>query len=237
MSKRKISNQFINQKSMKKLVQLALVFVKRLGQNKHGYHYLRMPYLTGFNVASIYILLLIMGLSVSNIAAQGKLFTKTGTVSLDAEGSMKDVEEIKATSKTATCVIVTSTGSMEWAILMKSFKFKNALMQEHFNENYVESSKFPKASFKGKLDDATAVKWDKDGSYPVTVTGKMTCHGETKDMKAKGTIVIKNGIPVVNCNFELTLADYKISIPSVVGKKVADVVQIVVSASLATLKK
>jgi polyisoprenoid-binding protein YceI len=169
--------------------------------------------------------------------AQGKVFTKTGTVSIDAEGAMKDVEEIKATSKTATCVIVQSTGAMEWAVLMKSMKFKNALMEDHFNENYVESTKFPKATFKGKLDDASAVKWDKDGVYPVTATGKMTCHGVEKDMKAKGSVSIKKGVPTVTCNFEMTLADHKITVPSLVGAKVASVVKIAVSAVLAPLKK
>jgi polyisoprenoid-binding protein YceI len=151
-------------------------------------------------------------LAATQTFAQDKMFTKTGSVSFDAEGAMKDVEEIKATSKTATCVVVPSTGAMEWAVLQKSFKFKNALMEEHFNENYVESSKFPKATFKGKLDVAEAVKWDKDGSYPVVATGKMTCHGIEKDMKAKGTIVIKKGVPTLNCTFDLTLADYKIAV-------------------------
>ncbi len=183
------------------------------------------------------VVIALMGAAASNSVAQGKFFTKTGTVSFDAEGAMKDVEEIKATTKTATCVIVTGTGAMEWAVLMKSFKFKNALMQEHFNENYLESSKFPKASFKGAIDDPAAVKWDKDGSYPVTVTGKMTCHGVTKDLKTKGTIVIKDGAATINCNFDLVLADYKIKIPSVVGKKVADVVKIIINTSLLPLKK
>ena len=169
--------------------------------------------------------------------AQGKFFTKTGTISFDADGAMKDVEEIKANSKTATCVVETSTGAMEWAILMKSFSFKNALMEEHFNENYVESSKYPKATFKGKLDDASGVKWTKDGSYPVAVSGKMTMHGVTKDVTTKGSITIKKGAPTVNCDFDLVLADYKIEIPSVVGKKVADVVKIKVNAGLAPFKK
>ncbi len=169
--------------------------------------------------------------------AQGKFFTKTGTISLDAEGSMKDVEEIKATSQTATCVVDGATGAIEWALLMKSFKFKNALMQDHFNENYVESTKFPKATFKGKIDNAATIKWDKDGSYPVTVSGKMTCHGVEKELKAKGTVTIKKGIPTVSANFDLVLADYKITIPSVVGTKVADVVKIAVSGALAPLKK
>ncbi len=169
--------------------------------------------------------------------AQGKYFTKTGTISLDAEGSMKDVEEIKASSQTATCVVDGTTGAIEWALLMKSFKFKNALMQDHFNENYVESTKFPKATFKGKIDNPSAVKWDKDGVYPVTVTGKMTCHGVEKELKTKGTVTVKKGVPSVSANFDLVLADYKISIPSVVGAKVADVVKIVVTAALAPLKK
>jgi polyisoprenoid-binding protein YceI len=180
---------------------------------------------------------LLASMTATTTFAQSKMFTKTGTVSLDAEGAMKDVEEIKATTKTATCVVVPSTGAMEWAVLMKSFKYKNALMQDHFNENYVESTKFPKASFKGKLDDMAAVKWDKDGAYPVSVTGKMTCHGVEKEMKAKGTITIKKGVATVACNFNFALADYKIIVPSVVGSKVADVVKIAVNADLTALKK
>ena len=175
--------------------------------------------------------------ATANVFAQGKFFTKTGNVSLDADGTMKTAEEIKATTKTATCVIATSTGDMEWAVLMKSFRFKNALMQEHFNENYVESSKYPKATFKGKLSDAAAVKWTKDGSYPVTVTGKMTCHGVEKEVTTTGTIVIKKGVPAVNCSFDFVLADYKITIPSVVGQKIADVAKITVATTLAPLKK
>lgn len=186
----------------------------------------------------ILILCLAAAMTAATTArAQGKIFTKTGTVSIDAEGAMKDVEEIKATSKTATCVIVQSSGAMEWVVLMKSLKFKNALMQEHFNENYVESTKFPKAVFKGKLEDASALKWEKDGVYPVAVTGKMTCHGVEKEMKAKGSVSIKKGVPTVTCNFEMTLADHKISVPSLVGAKVASVVKIAVSATLAPLKK
>ena len=179
---------------------------------------------------------LVLGSAVS-VSAQGKLFTKTGNISFDAEGSMQDVEEIKAVSKTANCVVVSSTGAMEWSVLMKSFKFKNALMQEHFNENYVESSKFPKASFKGKIDDVAAVKWDKDGSYPVTVSGKMTCHGVEKEIATKGSVVVKKGVATVSSSFDLKLADYKITVPSVVGKKVADDVKISINAPLAALKK
>lgn len=175
--------------------------------------------------------------SATTIFAQDKFFTKTAAIAFDADGMPEDVEDITANSKTGTCVIVPSTGAMEWAVLMKSFKFKNALMQEHFNENYLESTKFPKATFKGKLDDASAVKWDKDGSYPVTVTGKMTCHGIEKDLKTKGTVTIKKGVPSVSCDFSLKLADYGISVPAVVGKKVADDVKIKVATALAPLKK
>ena len=168
--------------------------------------------------------------------AQGKFFTKTGAISFDADGAMKDVEEIKANSKTATCVIATATSDMEWAILMKSFSFKNALMQDHFNENYVESTKYPKASFKGKIDDATAVKWTKDGSYPVTVTGKMTMHGVTKDMTTKGIIAVKKGVPTVNCDFDLVLADYKIAIPALVKDNISNKIDITINADYQKFK-
>lgn len=171
------------------------------------------------------------------VQAQEKYFTRTGTVSLNAEGALDDVEEIKAKSTTATSVVDITSGQMEWAVLMKGFQFKNALMQEHFNENYVESDKFPKAAFKGQIDAHSNVKWTTDGTYPVTVNGKMTLHGITRDLVAKGTVQVKGGKPILGSDFVIKLSDYDIKIPSVVGNKIANEVKITVSASLEPFKK
>ncbi|MCB9283276.1 MAG: YceI family protein [Lewinellaceae bacterium] len=169
--------------------------------------------------------------------AQDHYFTKSGAISFNAEGALDDVEEIRAKTNTATCVIDASTGQMEWALLMKSFQFKNALMQEHFNENYVESSKFPKASFKGMIENPEAIKWEKDGTYPITVNGKLTLHGVTKDISAKGVITVAKGAITATSDFVVLVGDYDIEIPSLVGNKVSKDVKVNVSTSLSKLVK
>lgn len=185
----------------------------------------------------IVMLVTLLFSTVYFIQAQSKYFTRTGNISFNAEGALDDIEEVKAATKTATCVVDQASGQMEWAVLMKGFQFKNALMQEHFNENYVESDKFPKATFKGQIDNYANVKWTTDGTYPVAVNGKMTLHGITKDLTAKGVLQIKDGKPTLVSDFSVKLSDYGVKIPSVVGAKVANEVKISVNANLEAFKK
>src|SRR5690606_12116063 len=168
---------------------------------------------------------------------QGKFFTKGGKINFDAEGELDDLEEIKAVSNTAACVYDAASGNMEWVVLMKSFKFKNALMQENFNENYMESQKYPKAVFKGQVVDFQKVKLTKDGEYPATVNGKLTLHGVTKDITAKGKFQVKSGAVTAASDLKIRLADYSIKVPSVVGNKIADEVKVFINATLEPLKK
>src|SRR5688572_18821627 len=134
--------------------------------------------------------ILLLVLVIGNTAFAQKYFTKSGSVNFFSKTPM---ENIDATNKKATCVIDSKTGQIEIALLMKAFEFEKALMQEHFNENYVESDKYPKATFKGNITNIASVNFTKDGSYPVDITGKLTMHGVTKDMKTKGSIIVKNG--------------------------------------------
>jgi YceI-like domain. len=97
--------------------------------------------------------------------AQDKYFTKSGKISFYSKSSLENIE---AHNKSVTCVLDTKTGNLQFAILMKGFEFEKALMQEHFNENYVESHKFPKADFKGQVTNNAMINYAKDGSYPVT---------------------------------------------------------------------
>ncbi|MDX2284260.1 MAG: YceI family protein [Bacteroidia bacterium] len=166
------------------------------------------------------------------LAAQNRYFTRTGTVFFDAEGALDDVEEIKAQNSMATCIYDAGTGDMEWMVLIKSFQFKNALMQDHFNENYLESSKFPKATFKGKLTNPAAVKLTQDGSYAVTVSGALTMHGITQQISVPGTVKVSGGKPALSADFAVALKDYGIKVPAVVGNKVAETVKIRISAAL-----
>ena len=126
---------------------------------------------------------------------------------------------------------------MEFAVLIKAFQFEKALMQEHFNENYMESDKYPKAIFKGAIVDASTVDFSKDGDYPVKVKGKLTIHGVTNEVETDGTIDVKDGKISASSNFEIAVADYKIKIPSVVKDNIAKTVQIVVDMNYELFKK
>ena len=101
-------------------------------------------------------------------------------------------EKIEGINRTVTCVVDTKTGNMQFAVLMKGFEFERALMEEHFNENYIESDKFPKAEFKGTIVDNDKVNYAKDGTYTVKVKGKLTMHGETKDVETEGKLTIQS---------------------------------------------
>ena len=168
-------------------------------------------------------------------AAQGRYYTKAGTIVFDADGPLDDIEKIHARNTAVTCVVDAANGQMEWSVTIRGFKFENALMEEHFNENYLESDKFPKALFKGGITNPAQVKWTEDGVYPVKVQGKMTLHGVTRDVSANGNITVKNKQVSAAANIEIALADYDIKIPSVVGFKIAKIAKVDIQAKLEPL--
>lgn len=175
------------------------------------------------------VYLLIAALMIGLVAiSQERVFTKNGKISFYSKAPLEDIE---AHNKAAISVIDKSSGQMEFSVLMKGFEFEKALMQEHFNENYVESSKFPKANFKGKIADWIKVDITKDGQYAVTVNGQLTIHGQTKEVVAKGNIIVKAGTLSSSAEFNITLDDYKIDIPAIVKDKIAKNVKIVVNAN------
>jgi hypothetical protein len=110
-----------------------------------------------------------------------KYFTKNAQINFDATSSSSP-ERIEGINRSGTCVVDTKTGNMQFAVLMKAFAFEKALMEEHFNENYIESNKFPKAEFKGEIKDNDDINYAKDGTYTVKVKGKLTMHGESEDV-------------------------------------------------------
>ena len=150
--------------------------------------------------------------------AQDKYFTKTGKISFFSSTPMENIE---AHNSKSTSVIDTKTGKMEFATLMKAFDFEKALMQEHFNENYVESDKYPKATFSGAITNLSDVNFKKDGTYKVKVKGNLTMHGVTKEVEAPGTITVKGNQISANSTFNVAPEDYKIEIPKLVREKIA----------------
>ncbi|MBK7433147.1 MAG: YceI family protein [Chitinophagaceae bacterium] len=155
-------------------------------------------------------------------------FTKNGKISFFSKTSM---ENIDAVNNQVVSVVNNQTGDMAFSVLINGFLFKKALMQEHFNENYMESAKFPKASFKGKIADLAKIDLAKDGNYPVSVTGDLTMHGVTKNLTVPGNIIVKSGKFSAMATFNLLLADYNISIPKVVENNIAKSIEIKVDCN------
>jgi polyisoprenoid-binding protein YceI len=160
-------------------------------------------------------------ISSATAFGQGKYFTKKAKITFDATTATSP-EKIRAVNENAISVIDVSNGAMEFMVSMTAFEFEKALMGEHFNENYVESDKFPKANFKGSVTNIKDVDLNKDGTYPVDVKGAITIHGVTKEVTAKGSLTSKAGAIVAGkSEFKILLSDFKIEIPSLVGDKVA----------------
>jgi polyisoprenoid-binding protein YceI len=143
------------------------------------------------------------------------------------------LENIEANNHQAASILDAATGELVFNVLIKSFEFKIALMQEHFNENYMESDKFPKAGFKGKISDISAVNFEKDGVYNVDVEGELTIHGVSKSIKEKGRIIVKGKSLQAASDFTVQPADYNIRIPKIVEGKIAR--QVLVKLNLTDL--
>ena len=176
------------------------------------------------------ILVLILSFSAFAGYSQSLYFTKTAKVTFDATPE-NPVEEIEAINNEATSFLNISTGDLVFAVLVKSFRFEKALMEEHFNENYLESNKFPKSDFKGKITNISEVDFTKDGEYKVNVEGKLTMHGITQTATTQGEVIVKGGKFSAKAKFKIQLADYKVDRPSVVKDKISETVTIEVDAA------
>jgi polyisoprenoid-binding protein YceI len=173
------------------------------------------------------ILILAM-LALFHVSQAQKLITKTGHIQFY---SKTPLEEVDAHNRQVVSTLDPSTGEMVFMMLIKSFEFKKALMQEHFNENYIESDKYPKATFKGKITNLDKIDFKKDGVYNTEVSGDMTIHNVTKPFSAKGTLEVKGGTVIANSKFFTTPHDWDIAIPSVVEDKIAKQIEVTVEAT------
>jgi polyisoprenoid-binding protein YceI len=167
-----------------------------------------------------------MALFVNLPVLAQKIYTKNGHISFF---STSPLEDITAKNNEVMSVINQQTGEIQFSVLIKSFRFKKSLMEQHFNEDYLESDKFPKAIFKGIIADISRVNFGTDGTYPVSVTGELTIHGITNKLSSKGDIMVKNGVATAQSTFNINLADYKITIPSLVRNNIAKTIAITVS--------
>jgi hypothetical protein len=165
-------------------------------------------------------------LAASSIATAQKYYTKNGNISFFSKTNM---ENIKADNNQVLSVLNVQTGELQFSVIIKSFHFEKALMEEHFNENYLESDKYPKSSFKGTVADVSKVNFTTDGTYPVAVSGDLTMHGVTNKVSTKGKIVVKGGKITGTSVFTAALADYKIVIPKLVENNISKTIEITVN--------
>ncbi|MBC7641392.1 MAG: YceI family protein [Flavobacterium sp.] len=157
---------------------------------------------------------------LANVVLGQKMMTRTGEIKFEATmpGALDD---IVATNNIVSCILDQTTGDFVALALVKAFKFKAPLMEEHFNENYIESSKFPKATFKGKIANLDASKLNASKtSYDLE--GDLTMHGVTNKIKTKIALSLNSGKVNANANLSVKIKDYKIDIPRIVKNKITE---------------
>jgi polyisoprenoid-binding protein YceI len=171
-------------------------------------------------------LIFLLAWLISNQAGGALYACKNAKVTLFSKAPIEDIE---ASTSSGTSVYNSSTGEVAFNVPIRSFKFEKSLMQEHFNENYLESDKYPNATFRGKVQSPPDLS--KDGSYPVKATGSLTVHGVTQNRTIDGTFNVKGGVVSLSSDFMVKCVDHKIDIPKIVFKNIAESINIKVTAT------
>ncbi|WP_162126181.1 YceI family protein [Flavobacterium phycosphaerae] len=165
------------------------------------------------------VIIIAVAFLMSGMVFSQKMLTRSGEIKFDATVPGA-TDLVYATNSTVSSIFDKTTGDLVVQAMVKSFKFKLPLMEEHFNENYMESDKLPKASFKGKV-----LSYDgKSGNYDVE--GDLTIHGVTNKIKTKMTLAADGNKLIISGGFNIKLADYKIAVPALAKKTLAETAKI-----------
>jgi hypothetical protein len=171
------------------------------------------------------LLLAIFFLSSADVLAQERFFTRTGHIWFYSDAPLEDIE---AHNRKVVSILDIGTGDMVFSVPMKEFEFRKSLMQTHFNENYVESDKYPKATFKGKVINMQVVDLERDAAYEVRVKGVLHIHGQDKSIDTVGILEVKAGRLLGKSTFTVTPQEFGIKIPRLVRNNVARRIDIMV---------
>lgn len=171
---------------------------------------------------SISLLLITIG---CGLHAQKLFSTNTGQIKFNASTAL---ENVKAVNNQVESKMLDKTGQIVFSVLIKSFRFENQLMEDHFNENYLESTRFPKAEFKGYITNIATVDFSKNGAYPIKLDGTLTMHGISQKVSADGVMTIAGGKPDITGSFKINMKDYGIS-GLYIGEKIAGEPEIIVN--------
>jgi len=159
--------------------------------------------------------------------SQNKYSAKESTIMFFSKTAL---ENIFATNKAAASIIDFDKKDFAFVVPIKSFEFEKELMKEHFNENYMESDKYPNSSFKGKIDGDYDIT--KNGEYKVNATGNLDIHGVKQERTIPATIIVKDGVISIKSNFKVKLVDHNITVPTVVNEKIAEEIDVSVQGVL-----
>ena len=168
---------------------------------------------------SIFIAIVLLVCMMQTVTAQKVFATKSGQIYFNATGALV---KIAAVNNQVDSKFVDATGQIIFGVLVKGFKFENQLMEDHFNENYMESTQFPKADFKGYITNIKEINFSKDGAYPIQVEGTLTIHGVAQKTTSKGTLTLTQGKPTLEGEFNIKIKEYGIS-GMYIGDKIANV--------------
>jgi hypothetical protein len=144
------------------------------------------------------------------------------------------IENIKAVTPDGVSVYNATTGELDFSVAISTFQFDKAFMQQHFNSDYMESDKYPRAIFKGKIQEHVDIS--KDGSYTVNVAGELTVHGVSQKRTIQGSLAVKNGMIYMTSEFMVKCADHNIDIPQILFYHIAESIKVNVSATFTPYK-
>jgi hypothetical protein len=178
-----------------------------------------------FSMSAVYAIIVLMSYSLGTVFK-----TNTGNVSFFSETPAMNIE---ANSQVLSSIISPDNNTLAFSVQNTSFHFKNALMEEHFNEKYIESDKYPRSSFSGKINEQIDLR--KEGVYKVTATGKLNIHGVEQLRTISGDLTISKNKLHLNSSFMVKLVDHKIEVPTLVFEKVAEEIKITVDSDFTLL--
>lgn len=172
-------------------------------------------------------LMAVIGLSMIGYAQ--KFLTKTGHIKFYSEAPLENIE---AHNNQVNSAFDANSGNFVFKLLMKSFEFEKALMEEHFNENYVHSNEYPNATFVGKVTNLDEIDLEMEGEQKVKVKGDLSIHGKTNEIETDGVFITGNDMIKAHASFNILLEDYNVKIPSAVAQNISESVEITVNIEL-----
>lgn len=170
----------------------------------------------------LHLVLWLLTVSVPTMAQ--KYMTRNGYVHFKSNALVDD--DVEAVNRTMACAFDAQTGEIVFSVLIRNFTFRKALMQEHFNENYMESDKYPKATYKGKIVDHSKIDFTKNGKYKVKLAGTLTIRDIPKNREDEAELEIRDGTLILTSAFGVACADHDIKIPKLVEDKVAKIIDV-----------